>query len=154
MLMSLSKYFIAVSSALALVVACDKDKSSETTTTGATIPATPLNNGPAPVPNDVNGLAAGTELAGSNVNDSAIERMTSARCVRALSCNQKKWTDDDACRRELRQTVRADFNVEACPDLSQAKVDECVESIRAGTCDVILGPSFGACLKATICSSN
>ncbi len=150
--MSLSKYFIAA----VLVVACDQNKSGETTTTGATI--TPLNNAPALVPNDVSALAAGTELGSSDVNDTAIERMTSARCARALSCNNagsgKKWTNDDACRRELRQTVRADFNADVCRGLSEEKVEECVEAIQDQNCDELLGASFGACLKTTICNDT
>lgn len=150
--MKLHPCLILIGTAACLALACDQNKSGETTTTGATVTPT-VNNAETATPRDTTPTAG---LLDTDPNDSAIDRITSARCAREFACNRvgsgKKWTDDNACRRETRQNVRGDYNSTECHVIQSDKLQSCVDAIRDEKCDTLIGPDFGVCRRGNICS--
>ena len=73
-------------------------------------------------------------------NESAIRRITSARCDHALSCNDvgagKKFGTRDACVNERGHDERASLRASECPGgIDQQALEECLRDIHKEKCD-------------------
>jgi hypothetical protein len=134
---------LAFGSAMLGLIACDQNKSSETQTTGATMP-----------------MRVQTPVAvAADPNDDTIDRITAARCTREVACNNigtgKKWVDDSSCHREVRQNVHADFRRTECRYVLTDKLQSCIDAIRDEKCDAVLDLTrMNACRKSAICSDT
>ena len=123
------KNVLIVGSAAFFAVACDRNSTDQTTTTSA----------PQGEP-----------------NDGAIERLTEARCKRELACNNvganKKWNDDAACRREIRQNVHGDFRQTECHTVLGDRLLSCIDAIQNEKCDAVCDMTrVNACRQKNIC---
>jgi hypothetical protein len=123
------KTVFIVGSAAFFSVACDRSSTDQTTTTSAT------TNEP---------------------NDTTIERLTEARCRRELACDNvganKKWNDEAACRREIRQNVHGDYRQSECHTVLADKLLSCIDAIQNEKCDAVFDMTrVNACRKRTIC---
>lgn len=143
------------------LVACEKKESSETQTTGATrtSPETtttsvqPTTSNTTPPSNVGPTLGTGME---KDVNDAAIERLTEARCKREVACNNigngKKWNDEAACKREVRQNIHSDYRQSECHNVLQDKLQSCIDAINGEKCDSAFDLArMNACRKGNIC---
>jgi Family of unknown function (DUF6184) len=159
---------IVGSAALLGLVACEKNQSSDqTSTTGATR-ETPQNQNQ---PNTTTQPNLGTNNMGTNTgtntgtmaaneakdaNDTTIDRLTDARCKREVACNNlgngKKYNDESACRREVRQNVHSDFRQSECHVVLTDKVQSCIDEIQAEKCGSAFDFSrMNACRKGNLC---
>ncbi len=155
---------IVGSAALLGLVACEKNQSSDQTqTTGATR-ENPQNQ-PQTTPNQPTfnqpqtGTNTGTGMAASETkdpNDATIDRITDARCKRELACNNvgngKKYNDEAACKRELRQNTHSDLRQSECKTVLTDKVQSCIDAIQNEKCDSVFELSrVNACRKGNLC---
>ena len=129
---------IIIGSAAFFAVACDRNDTDRTTTTGAT-----RNVGP-------------SIQLGGDPNDSTIDRITDARCSRELACNSvganKKWNDVAACRREVRQNIHGDYRQSECHVVLTDKLQSCIDAIQNEKCDAVFDmTAVTACRKGNIC---
>jgi hypothetical protein len=130
---------IAIAITFACLGGCQHDnKTGQLETTGATVHTTTGAHG-TPDP-----------------NEPTIERFANVRCAHELTCNNigagKKWTDEAACRREVRQNVHADFRQSECHTILADKLQACVDAIHDERCDVIIDfTRVTACRKGNIC---
>ncbi len=151
---------IVGSAALLGLVACEKNQSSDqTSTTGATR-ETPQTQ-PTTVTQPNLGANTGTTTGlnaneAKDANDTTIDRLTDTRCKREVACNNigsgKKYNDEPACRREVRQNVHSDFRQSECHVVLTDKLQSCIDEIQAEKC----GSAFdfarmNACRKGNLC---
>ena len=99
-----------------------------------------------------------TTGAGVVANEAAVTRLTSARCDRALACNEfgekAKYKDDAACRRENHHDLEAELRASECPrGIRQEKLANCVEEIRNEKCGNILDKisRIATCRTGALC---
>jgi hypothetical protein len=85
-----------------------------------------------------------TTITGADLNaissESAVERITVARCTRETACNNvgsdKHFGSYDVCARELRSKVGEDLAPNKCPQgIDLAAIDKCTEAIRTESCN-------------------
>jgi hypothetical protein len=153
---------IVGSAALLGLVACEKNQSSDqTSTTGATRETPQNQNQPTTTqPNLGTNTGSNTGTMAANeakdANDTTIDRLTDARCKREVACNNigngKKYNDESACRREVRQNVHSDYRQSECKVVLTDKVQSCIDEIQAEKC----GSAFdfarmNACRKGNLC---
>ena len=72
-------------------------------------------------------------------NDTAVMRLTSARCDREVACNSvgtgRKFADRDACTRELGHDAQATLRAEECPrGIDDSKLSTCLSDVRSERC--------------------
>jgi hypothetical protein len=120
---------VLIFGSVAFIAACDRNRTDQTRTTSAT------SNEP---------------------NDTTIDRITEARCRRELACDNvganKKWNDEAACRREIRQNIHGDFRQAECHTVLTDKLLSCIDAIQIEKCDAVFDMTrVNACRKATLC---
>lgn len=74
------------------------------------------------------------------MNDDAAMRLANARCDRENACDKigafRRFTDRDACVRELFQEAHADVVPEACPaGVDETKLARCLAAVQSQPCD-------------------
>jgi Family of unknown function (DUF6184) len=91
-------------------------------------------------------------------NDTAIERITTARCDREVACNNvgagKSYGTREACTNELGHDKRADLRAEECPrGISEPDLNDCLADIRSEKCGNPLDSisRLAACRKGKLC---
>ncbi len=91
-------------------------------------------------------------------NDSAIQRITDARCDREVACNNvgagKSYGTRQACTNELGHDKRADLRAEECPrGISEPDLNDCLADIKSEKCGNPLDSisRLAACRKAKLC---
>lgn len=98
---------------------------------------------------------------GALTSDTAIDRITVARCQRETACNNigsdKHFVSYDVCARELRAKVGDDLAASKCPrGVDAAAIDKCTESIRNEGCndpgDTL--SRLAACRTSALCLSQ
>jgi hypothetical protein len=109
------------------------------------------------------GTATGTTtITGAEVgalsSDVAVQRIVSARCAREAACNNvgtdKRFTDSDACARNLRSSLSDDLKPSACPrGIDASAVEKCMEAIRSESCNnpVDTISRLAACRTSDMC---
>lgn len=158
---------IVGSVALLGLVACEKkENADQTQTTGATrtqenqgnVQPTTSNTTPGSNLNMPERGTTGTTTTGmeKDANDATIERITDARCRREVACNNigngKKWNDEAACKREVRQNVHSDYRQSECHVVLQDKVQACLDAINGEKCDSAFDLGrVTACRKGNLC---
>ncbi len=147
--------------------ACEKkENADQTQTTGATrtnpenttVQPTTSNTTPGSQVNMPERGTGTTTTTGMerDANDAVIDRITDARCKHEVSCNNlgagKKWNDEAACKREVRQNLHADLRQSECKNVLQDKVQTCIDEINGEKCGSVvdLGRA-NACRKGTLC---
>jgi hypothetical protein len=106
-----------------------------------------------------------TTLTGANVatvaNQSAIDRIASARCAREAACNNvgadKKYASNDVCSREIRGDMRDDLKASECPyGIDQKELNECLEEIRNESCNNPIDTisRLAACRTSDLCQKT
>jgi len=128
--------FIGFIALLGLVPACESTPStppgSTTTTTTAYVPAV--------------------------TNDHAIEEITNARCAREFSCDNigagRVWRDYDACRRDVRLSMRDTLVGQSCTSgVGAYQLSSCIHDIRSVECAAPQGSvqRFASCAETKLC---
>ncbi len=122
---------------------------------------------PVPAPAPVEGVnepvRADPTLPAGQVKGSgkqAVEEITRARCAREQRCNNigadRKFANQDACMREVREEWSDDLNAYECPaGINQDELSECLEEVRNEDCNNpfdTLG-RIVACRSSDICQS-
>jgi hypothetical protein len=95
---------------------------------------------------------------GQLTSESAIERITAARCARETACNNvgsdKHFGSPEACTRELRTKVGDDLAPGKCPrGIDVPALDKCTEAIRTESCNnpVDTLSRLAACRASALC---
>lgn len=109
---------------LLAMVACNRDQSGSA--------------GKDPDQQDRSGAATLTS-ASFTTKESAVDRITAARCAREVTCSNigadKHFATNDKCVSEVKSRLDADLGPNDCPDGIDAKqVDECLDAIRKESC--------------------
>ncbi len=91
-------------------------------------------------------------------NESAIQRITEARCDREVACNNvgagKSYGTRQACTNELGHDKRADLRAEECPrGISEPDLNDCLTDIKSEKCGNPLDSisRLAACRKGKLC---
>ena len=91
-------------------------------------------------------------------NETAIQRITAARCDREVSCNNigsgKAYNTREACANELGHDKRADLRAEECPrGISEPDLNDCLTDIKSEKCGNPLDSisRLAACRKGKLC---
>ena len=91
-------------------------------------------------------------------NDTAVMRLTSARCERELACNNigagRKFADRDACTREVGHNAQAVLREEACPrGVDDRRLSTCLGDVRGQRCGNPLDAidRLLSCRRAELC---
>jgi hypothetical protein len=83
-------------------------------------------------------------VTGANVpsisNETAISRITEARCGREAACGgigkDKHYISRDVCTEGVHASTKNDLNSQACPGgIEQMQLDKCVATIKAESCN-------------------
>jgi hypothetical protein len=128
---------LVVGSAVLGMFACKHDTTNQTETTGATT------------------TTGASAIA--DPNDATIDRITEAQCKREVRCdtpgkNNEKWSDEAACRRELRPNYYTDFRARACRVVLTDRLQSCIEAINTDKCNDVYDISrVTACRRTNIC---
>ena len=98
----------------------------------------PSGANPDPDQQDRSGSATLTS-ASFTTKDSAVDRITAARCAREVTCSNigpdRHFTTGDKCVSEVKARLDSDLGPNDCPDGIDAKqVDECLDAIRKESC--------------------
>jgi hypothetical protein len=82
-----------------------------------------------------------TTLTGASwvANDTAIDRITSSRCTREMTCSNvgpdKHFATPDVCVLEVRKRTREDLKPAECPTgIDGVALDKCLEAVRTESC--------------------
>jgi hypothetical protein len=136
--------------ALALALGCNRDRQNRT-------PPTTSSDKENPDELDKSGV---TTLTGASwvANDSAIERISTARCAREVICNSvgpdKHFANGQACMREVKTRVFEDLNTGECPSgIDGKELDECLDAIRNEGCvnPIEMVSRLAACRVGDLC---
>lgn len=101
-----------------------------------------------------------TTVTGANVinNQSAIDRIVSARCAREATCNNvgtdKRYANQQACTQKIKADMKEDLNVNECPrGIDQKELNECLEEIKNENCNNPLDTigRLAACRTSDLC---
>ena len=91
-------------------------------------------------------------------NDTAIQRVTNARCDREVACNNigggKSYSTREACMNELGHDKAADLRAEECPrGISEPDLHDCLTDIKSEKCGNPLDSisRIAACRKGKLC---
>ena len=91
-------------------------------------------------------------------NDQAVRDLTEARCNREVACNNigqdKKYTDFNACTRELHHDTGITLRDQACPNgILQGRLSSCLDQINTERCGNPLDTieRLAACRKGMLC---
>jgi hypothetical protein len=91
-------------------------------------------------------------------NDSAVERITAARCDREQACNNigahKGYETRAACTEELGHDKHADLSAAECPrGISEPDLNDCLHDIQTEKCGNPLDSlaRLAACRKGKLC---
>jgi hypothetical protein len=106
--------------------------------------------------------AESTTTTNANVsavtNDSAIERITDARCAREFSCDNigagRVWRDYASCTRDVRLSMRGMLVGQACTSgVDERQLSSCLGEIGGTRCASPQGTivPFRACSNAKLC---
>ena len=147
------------------LVACEKkENADQTQTTGATrtspesttVQPTTSNTAPGSTVNMPERGTTATAGMEKDPNDATIERIAEARCNREVACNNigngKKWSDENACKREVHQNLHGDLRQSECHNLLQDKVTACLDAIKGEKCDSALDLNrITTCRKGNLC---
>lgn len=113
----------------------------------------------APAPGERVGVTTvtGADL-GSQANDTAIDRITSARCARETACNNvgsdKHFVSHDVCVREVRAKLGDDLRTAECPrGIDSEALEKCMEATRTESCNnpVETIQRLAACRAGDLC---
>ena len=71
--------------------------------------------------------------------ESAVDRITAARCAREVTCSNigadKHFATNDKCVTEVKSNLDSELGPNECPDgLDARQVDECLDAIRGESC--------------------
>lgn len=82
-----------------------------------------------------------TTIRGANVvgNQSALDRIVTARCAREATCDNigadKKYASTQECADKIKADMRDDLNAKECPSgIEQGALDKCLEAVRTEHC--------------------
>jgi hypothetical protein len=85
--------------------------------------------------------AGSATLTGASftTRESAVDRITAARCAREVTCSNigadKHFTTSDKCVTEVKERLDSELGPNECPDgIDARQVDECLDAIRAESC--------------------
>jgi hypothetical protein len=94
-------------------------------------------------------------------NESAVARITNARCDREVACNSvgpgKSYDTREACTNELGHNKRADLNIEECAGgISEPDLNDCLHDIHEEKCGNPLDQisRIAACRKGKLCLTH
>jgi len=92
--------------------------------------------------------------AGTTEPSSALASIAAARCDREIKCNNvgpnAKYKSRGDCIAEMLKDKRDDFSVQSCPAVSQKKLGECLQELRAERC----GSPIDAFNRLEMCRSG
>lgn len=91
-------------------------------------------------------------------NESAIDRIVTARCAREATCNNvgpdKHYASRDVCSQKIKADMRDDLSAKDCPrGIDQKELDECLDSIRKEDCNNPIDTigRLAACRTSDLC---
>ena len=103
-------------------------------------------------------VGTATVTAATNVpSDQAIDKITTERCNRELSCDNigpdRYWDTMQACRRDVRRSTRDYLQAESCVNVDSYGLASCADAIRNSQCgDERAGvPILAECRTARLC---
>lgn len=100
-----------------------------------------------------------TTVTGAAVsNDSAVARITAARCAREASCNNvgtdKRFTTQETCTQKIQGDLKNDLNAQECPrGIDQKELNECLAEIKSEDCNNPIDKieRLAACRTSDLC---
>jgi hypothetical protein len=101
---------------------------------------------------------ASTSTTGASVtiaNGTAISRLSSSRCDREVACNNvgtdKKFSDKDACLREVTHDSEANLRASECPrGILTQEFEKCLDEVKNEKC----GNPFDSISRLTACRTS
>lgn len=102
--------------------------------------------------------AATLTSASFTTKESAVDRITAARCAREVTCSNigpdKHYPSNDKCVEEMKARLDRDLGPNDCPDgIDARQVDECLDAIRNESCSnpMSMVARLAECRTSSLC---